>query len=796
MTRKTTRPRKRVALLLPAGYYSTERELKGVTDYARRHGDWTILMLPETFTGRLEYLRRWDGDGAIAPVSTPGEARLIRQLPFPVVGLSGALEEGLVSRVLVDDATVGRFTAGYLLERGFRRLVFVGGKGCDAKKRLEAFTEQAVQAGATVKSLSLPASASKTSAKTWEARLERLGSFLGKLELPVGVMGYDDSYARLVMDACRAVGLRVPEEVAVIGAGSNPSLCEFSDPALSSLELPEYEIGRQAAILLERLMVRRRKRRDVLLAPGKIVERASTEVQAIENEQVRKAVVYMREHVGRIFGIAQLMAEIELPRRRFELMFRRAMGCTPYQYLRRVRVDRAKELLLGRPGMNLQEIAAACGFGSLERFRIVFEQLTKVRPKVYRLRHGRVKRKSPPEGGSIETSDKPKRVAVLLEAPGWHGVGSQMKAIQDYARMSGGWEIVTIYHTHVLDRRGVKADFDGIIFSLRDRKEVECIARLSIPAVTLFNRYGQSKVSWVMPDYVEDGRLAAEHLLDRGFRRMAFVGIRGRLYTLWRCQGFSARAVAAGATVENFLLPAFSAPWKVWSASIGRLEQFLRDLTPPVGVMGCDDVRAHIVVETCRAVGLRVPEEVAVIGVDNNLPVCQFCDPSLTSVDSTDYERGYEAAALLDRMMRGEEVAKRDIAVPSRGVVGRSSTHTLAIENPHARAAVDYIHEHLHEAFGVERLLKATGVSRTWLENALRDALGHTPHEYLCRARVAKARELLGRDSDKKIADIAAECGFTSAKRFHITFHRIVGMNPRDYRRRLGAGAAEYTRQR
>jgi len=166
MTRKTTRPRKRVALLLPAGYYSTERELKGVTDYARRHGDWTILMLPETFTGRLEYLRRWDGDGAIAPVSTPGEARLIRQLPFPVVGLSGALEEGLVSRVLVDDAAVGRFIAGYLLERGFRRLVFVGGKGCDAKKRLEAFTERAAQAGATVKSFSLPASASKTSAKT------------------------------------------------------------------------------------------------------------------------------------------------------------------------------------------------------------------------------------------------------------------------------------------------------------------------------------------------------------------------------------------------------------------------------------------------------------------------------------------------------------------------------------------------------------------------------------------------------------------------------------------------------
>ena len=188
------------------------------------------------------------------------------------------------------------------------------------------------------------------------------------------------------------------------------------------------------------------------------------------------------------------------------------------------------------------------------------------------------------------------------------------------------------------------------------------------------------------------------------------------------------------------------------------------------------------VIAACHAAGLRVPEDVAVMGGGNSKGVCEFCDPPLSGVQRANYEMGTEAAALLDRMMAGETAPAQDVLLAPKGIVQRRSTEVLAVEDPHVRTAVEYIREHVGEAFGVEQLTELIPVSRRWLEERFREALGCTPHEHISRTRVAEAKKLLVGSPKMPLVDVAAKCGFTSPKRLRIVFERFVGTSPAAYR--------------
>lgn len=766
-------------------YHNVEEQLRGVREYARKHGNWEISAIPaEQRTGTLNYLPLWDGDGAIAPVVSRRDVQLVKRLNFPVVGISGEQEEGLLPRVLPDDAAIGRMAAEHLLDRGFRNLAFVNcRRGCDVDRRRAAFEQRAAEAGASAAAFTAPSPSA--SWKMWSAGVERLRAFLGSLVLPVGaMMGCDDVNAHVLIDACRGAGLRVPEEVAVIGVGNHVSVCEFCDPPLSSVSRPDYEIGFEAAALLDRLMERRRIRpRDVLLAPGGVMQRDSTGMTAIQNPHVRSAVVYMREHVGEVFGMERIMEKASVSRRRLESLFHREVGVTPHQYLCRVRIDRAEELLVRHPGMKLQDVAAGCGFASAQRFRIVFERLNRMHPTAYRLSRTR-DGKAGSHTAAVKAGEEPKRVALLL-AVGFYSRERELRGVLDYARSHGNWQVVTIPETRagriefLLNWRG-----DGAIGRVTGRRNAEVIKRAGLTMVALPS-LEQPILPSVEPDFESDGSAAAEHLLDCGLRRLAFVGPRKMRYVDERRKAFIERAAAAGVTVVTHDDPDhLRTSWKKWEPSMARLRAFLRSLTPPAGVMGCDDLQAQMIVEACRSVGLRVPEDVAVIGVDDHVPVAELCNPPLTSVEVPSYELGFQAAALLDRIMAGENILPQRIVLPPRGVVKRASTDVQAIENPHVLAAVNYVRKHAGEAFGVERLVKEARISRVWLNKMFLEALGCTTREYLWHVRTARAREILTKEPKKKLQEISAECGFGNLERFRIVFERVAGVRPADYRRR------------
>jgi LacI family transcriptional regulator len=198
-------------------------------------------------------------------------------------------------------------------------------------------------------------------------------------------------------------------------------------------------------------------------------------------------------------------------------------------------------------------------------------------------------------------------------------------------------------------------------------------------------------------------------------------------------------------------------------------------------LLAVQDYRARVVIEECERLGLRIPHDVAVIGMEDDPTLCEFCRPTLSSVSRNAWQLGEETASMLDCLMDGRP-RPADVVLPSDGVVARQSTDTVAVDDPHLAAAVHFIHDHLGEPFGVERVVEASSISRRQLETRFRDILGCAPHEYLSRRRVERAKQLLCAPNRIKFHNVAKACGFPSVDRMRLVFRRVTGMTPLEYR--------------
>lgn len=378
---------------------------------------------------------------------------------------------------------------------------------------------------------------------------------------------------------------------------------------------------------------------------------------------------------------------------------------------------------------------------------------------------------------------KTRQVALLLAA-GWEGSERLRRGVIDYVRRHARWTIITVPETFGASVRSLAGwDGDGVIANVRRRRDVQAVGALGIPVVAMSGALEEGLLPRVLTDNEVIGRLGAEHLLDCGFRRTAFFGRRGAYDISLRRKAFVDRCRAAGAVCETFDAPSIFARWSDWSRAGAALDGFLAGLQPPVGILACDDLRARMVLDSCRRVGFRIPDDVAVLGVDNNELICEFADPPLSSVARADRQMGYESAALLDRLMAGKPAPSGDILLPPPGVAQRRSTDVLAIEDPHVSAAVTLIRERAGEPFGVEAVMRQASVSRRWLEQKFKDLVGCTIYQYICRTRVEHAKDLLTAPGKKMLLqDVARACGFPSAKRFRLVFTRLTGQSPAQYR--------------
>ncbi len=360
-----------------------------------------------------------------------------------------------------------------------------------------------------------------------------------------------------------------------------------------------------------------------------------------------------------------------------------------------------------------------------------------------------------------------------------------IEGVLAYAREHGRrWSFLTAPESmtlSILDLKGWQGA--GIIAKLNLAAEARFAASLDIPMVNVSGTLRNSPVVRVTVDNQKIGQLAAEHLLDAGFRNMAFYGVRRAGYSHLREIGFRRRLDESNASCAVLrAATTFRTRGNRWFDQHQDLIHWIGELEKPLGLFVVSDYRARLVIDACQQHGLNVPEDVALVSVDNERTICEHCEPKLTSVDRNARVVGYRSAEVLDGLIRGQQPEKREILIPPKGLIARASSDTLAIDDPRLREVVAYIQSHLKGELKIDDILARTGMSRRWLEYAFREHLGESPHQYIGRKRVLAAKELLQEEPDLKLHEIAAMTGFARPKQLTLAFQRYEGVSPRAYR--------------
>jgi LacI family transcriptional regulator len=367
-------------------------------------------------------------------------------------------------------------------------------------------------------------------------------------------------------------------------------------------------------------------------------------------------------------------------------------------------------------------------------------------------------------------------------------MGDLFLGVNQYAKEHGDWSILTSPPTltgtgeiamTLYNLKGWPGD--GVITAISDSTQVAAAKKLNLPLVNISGALRNLHFPTVALDQYEVGRMAADHLHKCGFRRLAYYGIKELYYSQQRQLGFKETANKAGILVNVFEEHRPANARSVWQQRTADLVPWLQSLKPPFGLLAIHDYRARMVIDECQHLGLQVPNDVAVLGVDNDPTVCECCRPTLSSICRDGFQQGYEAARLLDRLMEGKLLKQKLVSIPPRGIIERRSTDTITVDEAHVNTLIQYMYEHLGESFGIKRLVRLVPISRRGLEKQFRRTLHCTPYEYLSSLRVEKAKQLLLKEKPGKLKNIAALCGFSNPIQFRIVFKRITGLTPSQY---------------
>lgn len=366
--------------------------LRGIARYARGHGMWTFhhrtryLMEPLN----LRELRAWKADGVIARIENKRMADVVRRLEVPCVDIRGSVEVDGFARVLTDDRKVVELAADHLSSNGLRHLAYCGFPGVDfSMLRQRAFEENVpTPRGEKLIFHSELVDGPPVEMQSYEQRgtldAGELRAWLKSLPKPVGIIACNDQRGRQVLEACAAIDLKVPYEVAVVGVDDDDVVCELSNPTLTSVAPNVEVVGFEAAKLLDHRMAGGAFPPHVVLIPPIAVElRGSSDVTAVSDPTLVQAIRFIRSKIGDGINVKDVLAHVNVSRSTFERQFREHLGCTPYDYILRFRVDRVKQLLADT-NYPLAQITHMAGFRGVAHMTAVFRMRTGQTPGQYR----------------------------------------------------------------------------------------------------------------------------------------------------------------------------------------------------------------------------------------------------------------------------------------------------------------------------------------------------------------------------------------------------------------------------
>lgn len=324
--------------------------------------------------------------------------------------------------------------------------------------------------------------------------------------------------------------------------------------------------------------------------------------------------------------------------------------------------------------------------------------------------------------------------------------------------------------------------FDGIFTFTANRAQLETIIPRGFPSVVVPIEEKTPGYCSIVEEARTVGRVAAEHFLDRGFTRFAFCGYDHMFWSRIRQDGFVRRVAQAGFTVHLYQPPGPS-DRLTWEAEQASMAKWLQSLPKPVGLMVCNDDRAEQVVEANKTAKARVPDEIAILGVDDDDMICELTNPPLSSIALNFEEAGYEAAAQLDRQMAGGRTLRKEIHLRPTHVHTRRSTDVLAVEDPIVAKALRFIRAHSGDVLSVEDIVEAASTSRRLLERHFKDVVGASVYREIQRTHIERACRMLA-ETNWSLTEIAGRCGFSNAVHFSIAFKRQMRATPQQHRRR------------
>jgi LacI family transcriptional regulator len=321
---------------------------------------------------------------------------------------------------------------------------------------------------------------------------------------------------------------------------------------------------------------------------------------------------------------------------------------------------------------------------------------------------------------------------------------------------------------------------DGIIARIETKEIAAAVSRAQVPVVNVSASGLAPQYPSVISDSLGIARLAASHLIERGVKSFGYCGDARFPWSHHHGANFEKTLHEAGFQCRFY--PSKLKDALDWAREQEKLSKWLSSLPKPAGIMTCYDIRGQQLLDVCRAQGLHVPDEVAVIGQHNDAVLCDLCDPPLSSVIPGAREAGHEAAALLDAMMHGKSIEPKVHFIAPIGVATRQSTDVVAVDDPRLKRAARHIRDHVFDKFSVEELVKISGMSRTLLERQFKQCFGVSPYEQILSLKLSTAERLIV-ETKLSLAEISDKLGFSSPEHFNATFNKRKGHPPGQLRK-------------